>query len=431
MRRLPVRCVGSVMLLGPVGAACTGSDQAVSSTTTPSEPIEFERLPPVPEVVTTEDGTRPPPDSLPTETPIEPALATIEGPIPPAVEAFSLAAPSVVNFAGLPLTDIAVSPSGRWFAINRGTEICLLDPSIGSESSDDGCLDVERPSAPGSLTWSPDESAVAFALDWPQEPDIGVLDVASQSLDVLTEDDDATNYFDVAPFFSEDGTLHFFRSGSDPFSFDIIEFGDAPITVGSLEAEGFPNSARRDPVGGTVVVEVAGADQFASLVTIDLVEETSTLIEGELDSINRYPLLDVVGGRALIGQGPIEEVAGMRVALIDLRNNATPQAVPSTPADLGRGVAGVGLAPDGTAIIMIISDRNHSLGHQLVVAPILDDGSIGPLSVIATGEQFAPNGGDKTIRPHGLGDQAEIIWTDDKIVFGLGPNQIVTLDLAS
>jgi hypothetical protein len=418
------------MLLSLVGAACTGSDQAVPSTTTPSEPIEFETLPPVAEVVTTEVGTGPSPDSLPLATPIEPVLATIDGPIPASVEAFSFAAPSVVDFAGLPLTDIAVSPSDRWIAINRQTEICLLDPSIGSESSDEGCVDFAGSIAPGSLAWSPDESAVAFAHDWPQEPDIGVLDVASQSFAVLTEDGAETAGFDVAPFYSEDGTLHFLRSGPDPFSFNIIEFGDTPITLGSLEAEGFPSSARRDPVGGIIIVEVGGA-RFTSIETIDLVEGTSTLIGGEIDSINRRPFLDVIDGRALVGQNSIPEVNGIRAALIDLRGDALPRALPSMPAGSGRGVVGVGLSPDGTAIMMIIADVTDPLGHQLVVAPILDDGSVGPLSVIATGEQFAPNNGDKTIRPHGLGVQQEIIWTSDKIVFGLGPNQIVTLDLGS
>ena len=85
---------------------------------------------------------------------------------------------------------------------------------------------------------------------------------------MLTEDGadgGETADFDVAPFFSQNGTLHFLRSGPDPFSFNIIEFGDTPIPLGSLEAEGFPNGARRDPVGGNIVVDVGGAGGFTSI----------------------------------------------------------------------------------------------------------------------------------------------------------------------
>ena len=335
MQRRPVRRVGVVLLfggvLGLVGAACTGSDEAAPSTTTPSRPIEFDTLPPVSEAATTDVGTGPSPDSVPTNPPIEPAIAMIEGAIPASVEAFGLAAPSVVEFAGLPLADVTVSPSGRWLAINRGSEICLLDPAIGSASADEGCVDVPEPSstaapgpvAPGSLAWSPDESTVAFVLDWPQEPDIAVLDVASLSIAVLTDDGPDGTDFDVAPFYGDDGTLHFLRSilASFPPSFEIIEFGDRPITVGSLQTEGFVSSARRDPVGGLVVVEI-GDTSSTSIETIDLVEGTSTLLEGEVDSINRWPFLDVAGDRAVIGQNPVPEVGGTRAARVDRRGVA-------------------------------------------------------------------------------------------------------------
>ena len=93
-------------------------------------------------------------------------------------------------------------------------------------------------------------------------------------------------------------------------------------------------------------------------------------------------------------------------------------------------MVGTGLSPDGTEIIMIIEHRTDPSGHQLVVAPILDDGSVGPLGVIATGQEFASNNGDVTIRPHGLGFQSEVVWTQDRIIFGLGPSQIVTLNIA-
>jgi hypothetical protein len=418
------------VLLGLIGAACTGSDDAVSPTATPpSEPVELGTLP----AVTTSEVISPGLEQV--ATTIESAIVTIEDPIPPSADDFVFAAPLVVEFAGLPLTDISISPSGDWIAANRESKICLLDTSIGSVSADAGCVEFAGSISPGSLAWSPDESTVAFhheVFRSGQDADIVVLDIPSRRIEVLTDDgvDDAeTGTIDITPFFSEDGTLHFFRLDSDPFSPTIIEFSDTLTPIDDVEFEGLPRSTQRDPIGGGIAVASArpdGGNGFLS-VTIDLVKRTSTLAESEAF---RW-FIDVSGGRALIDLAGIPEVDGPRAAVIDLWGTAESQPVPSASTDSDRSVVGFGLSPDGTEIIMIIEHQTDPAGHQLAVAPILDDGSVGPLSVIATGPEFAPNNNEVTIRPHGLGWLNEIVWTQDRIVFGLGPNQIVTLDIAS
>ena len=338
----------------------------------------------------------------------------------------------MVDFAGLPLTDISISPSGEWTASNRETEICLLNTSVGSVSPDAGCVEFAGSISLGSLAWSPDESAVAFHHDLfrnGQEPDIVLLDIPSQSIGVLTDDgvDGAeTGTIDITPFFSEDGTLHFFRFDGDASSPNIIEFGETPTPLDDLEFVGIPSSARRDPLGGGIAVASTGREGANSLVTIDLVERTTTPVETE--AFRQF--IDVNGGRALIDQAEIPEVNGLRAAVVDLQGAAASQPVPSASATSDRAVVGTGLSPDGTEIIMIIEHLTDPSGHKLVVAPIFNDNSVGPLGVIATGQEFAPNHDDVTIRPHGLGFQSEVVWTQDRIVFGLGPNQIVTLNIA-
>jgi hypothetical protein len=92
-------------------------------------------------------------------------------------------------------------------------------------------------------------------------------------------------------------------------------------------------------------------------------------------------------------------------------------------------VVGAGLSPDGTRIALILADQDDPDGHLLLVADIDPDGVVGPLTALANGPEFAPNDGDLTIKPAGLGRLAEIVWTDTALIYSLGPNQIVTLPL--
>ena len=86
-------------------------------------------------------------------------------------------------------------------------------------------------------------------------------------------------------------------------------------------------------------------------------------------------------------------------------------------------VTGGGLSPDGTQVVLIVTSRDDPNGHLLVVADIAPDGSAGPLAILATGQEFAPNDGDQTIKPAGLGWSAEIVWTPTALIYSLGPNE--------
>lgn len=92
-------------------------------------------------------------------------------------------------------------------------------------------------------------------------------------------------------------------------------------------------------------------------------------------------------------------------------------------------VVGAGLSPDGTRIAMILADQDDPDGHLLLVADIAANGSVGPLTVLAAGPEFAPNDGDRTIKPAGLGRLGEIVWTDAALIYSIGPDEIVALPL--
>jgi hypothetical protein len=281
------------------------------------------------------------------------------------------------------------------------------------------------------LVWSPDESKIAFNTDLfrlQQDPDIVVLDVSSRTVEVLTDDDtdDAEiGLLDITPFYDDAGNLFFFRLGDDAFAPTIMQIGDVEAPLDDIAFDGIPTGARRDPFDGNVAVSRQGRDEVTSIATIDLSGGTV-----DVSAPAPGPVVDVSGGRALIETAGDETGEAARTAIVDLVGATPARAVPSAPAASARAVVGTGLSPDGSQIVMIIEHRTDPAGHELVLAPILSDGSLGQLGVIATGEEFAPNDDDVTIRPHGLGFRDEVVWTQDRILFGLGPNQLVTLELA-
>jgi len=346
----------------------------------------------------------------------------------------TLSGPSSVSFAGVALQDVSVSPSGRWIAINRSDAICLLDTTSGTAEADEGCVDSAPSVSPGSMVWSQDESSLAFYENLFQlggDSDIHVLDVDSATIESLTDDgsdDIDVGNIDVAPFFDADGTLYFFRLGSEPDASTLFEFGDELTPLNDAKLPGLPIAVRSDGDGWAVrVTQVSEAEPVYSVVSIGADFSVSDAIELEgLQSLGSF--VDVENGRTLVKQARADRIG---LTLLDLSGSDPPTFVPEPIETSDRAITGAGLSPDGSKIALIVEHRTDPSGHQLVVAPILDDGSVGALGVVATGPEFAPNEGDVTVRPQGLGDQREIVWTDDKIVYGLGPNELITLDITN
>ena len=379
-------------------------------------------------------GTAETPDAIIEPSSFDPAQLSPSDAFDPAAGGPTLSGPSTVSFAGVPLQDISVSPSGRWIAINRSGSICLLDTTLGNAANDEGCIDSAPSVSPGSLVWSPDESSLVFyenLFQFGGDSDIYSLDVASGAIESLTDDgtDDADlGDLDILPFFGADGTLYFFRLGSEPGTSTLFELGDELTPRDGAVLPGLPIGVRPDGDGWIVRVALLSEDKpLGAVVRIGPDFSVSDAIElGGLQSLGGF--VDVENGRALVRQARIGRIG---LTLLDLSRSDSPTLVPETIETSDRAITGAGLSPDGSKIALIVEHRTDPSGHQLVVAPILDDGSVGPLGVVATGEEFAPNGGDVTIRPRGLGDQLEIVWTDDKITYGLGPNELVTLEITT
>ena len=434
---LMVASLVAVALTGVAVVVALGGDDTVRTSPTPIG-TDGSGVPATEPVATTDAA--PPTDAAiagPSDTTIEPSIFDLSQ--LPRSEAFdpaaggpTLSGPSTVSFAGAPLQDISVSPSGRWIAINRPTGICLLDTTLGTADSDEGCLESSPSVSPSSLVWSPDESQVAFyenLFQFGGDSDIHSVDVASGAIESLTDDgtDDAElGDLDISPFFGADGTLYFFRLGSEPGTSTLFELGDELMPRDGVVLPGLPVGVRADGDGWVVRVALLSEDEpRGAVVRIGPDFSVSDAIELEgLQSLGGF--VDVENGRALVRQ---LRIGGIGRILLDVLRSDSTAFVPEDTETSDRAITGAGLSPDGSSIVLIVEHRTDPSGHQLVVAPILDDGSIGPLGVVATGEEFAPNDGDVTIRPKGLGAQGEIVWTDDKIIYGLGPNEIVTLDI--
>jgi hypothetical protein len=386
----------------------------------------------IPTVPTT---TSPPVDEGPTSEDVgsEPAVvADLSAPLPRLAGGVELGEPSVVRYAGVPLTDVAISPSGRWIASNRGTEICLIETAVGTTDPDDGCADYAEGVADRTMSWSPDESSIAFHHDIfrrQTEPDIVVLDTASLEYELITDDGSdevRLGLVDLAPFFDDAGNLYFFRMDDGPPARLMSVVDDLVTPVDDIQVAPFAVRAVRDESTGRIAILVP---ESAGTTTIDLLDLTErSLTPTPVGDSVALDISDVRSSKALVVPvGPPDIAIG---ALVDLDRPAPTQLLPRT-VDAERAVTGVGLAPDGSAVVMIIEDRSDPAGHQLVVAPVLDDGSIGSPGVLASGLEFAPNDGDRTIRPQGLGTRNEIVWLDDRMIYGLGPDRIVTLAIST
>ena len=179
-------------------------------------------------------------------------------------------------------------------------------------------------------------------------------------------------------------------------------------------------------VGQSIVAVSPGIDGTGMLTVVDITEETSRSIPVDGDV---RVLVDTGGDRALLNTTSQSSTTGLEFSIVDLTSGAIAPIETPQLAGSSMRVTGGGLSPDGTQVVLIVTSRDDPNGHLLVVADIAPDGSAGPLAVLATGREFAPNDGDQTIKPAGLGWSAEIVWTPTALIYSLGPNGITTVPL--
>jgi hypothetical protein len=375
-------------------AACSGSDPASSGTATTSEPTASPEL--------------------------------------------LLGAPIVRQFEGLPLTDVAVSPDADRIAVARdNSEVCVVSTSPDVPTSVDRCSPFPSGIAPGSVTWSPDGTTLVFHHDiyrLGQEPDLVELDVASGELTVLTDDGvpivgGEGGDIDVAPTFTPDGTLYFFRLGDPSDGVEAMPYryvGDGEVAPIGPALVGVPPRAGRSVSDDSIVIMLSVLEGNSELVSVETSSGTnrSIAIEGQDQAV-----ADVAPDRGLLVAPSRVAPGSFELGVADFASGiVAPVDVPQLTDSSMRAV-GAGLSPDGTRVALILADQDDPNGHLLLVADIAADGSVGPLTVLATGPEFAPNDGDRTIKPAGLGRLGEIAWTDVALIYSLGPDRIVTLPL--
>jgi hypothetical protein len=347
----------------------------------------------------------------------------------------SIGAPMVRRFDGPALTDVAVSPDADRLAVAGTDEICVVSTSASGSFDADRCFPVAMSIASGSTTWSPDAGSLVFHHDLyrlDQEPDLVRLDLANGELTALTDDgidgaptDGDGSNIDVAPIFGPDGTLYFFRvDTSNGVQAALLEYdGDGVVTATGSTVAGIPGTLGRRLDGTSIVTTVVGSDGATELVSIDTDGGPNRSIP---DDGSAWAVAGAVRERALL---VVPDSSGsLQLSIADFATREiSPIDLP--PLETTRRVSGAGLSPDGRRIAIITADQNDAAAHQLLVADIADDASVAPFTVLATGPQFAPNDGEPTIRPAGIGRFAEIVWTDTALVFALGADEIVTLPL--
>jgi Tol biopolymer transport system component len=260
------------------------------------------------------------------------------------------------------------------------------------------------------------------------------LDLATGELTVLTDDGvpivgGEGGDIDIAPTFTPDGTLYFFRLSdpSDGVQAVLHRYdGDGVATAIGPALAGVPPTAGRSVSDDSIVTMLSALVGSSELVSVDVDGGTSRsiVIEGPSPAV-----ADVAGDRALLVAPSRVASGGFELWVADIPSgNAAPIDIPQLAASSMR-VTGGGLSPDGDQVALILADQDDPDGHLLLVADIAADGSVGPLTVLATGPEFAPNDGDLTIKPAGLGRLGEIVWTDAALVYSLGPDEIITLPL--
>lgn len=356
-------------------------------------------------------------------------------PVPADEPPVTIGAPMVRTFDGVPLTDVAVSPDATRIAAARSTgEVCIIATSPEAPAESDRCYPFPTGVAQGSMTWSPDATSVVFHHDLyrnGQEPDLVRLDLPSGELTVLTEDEvprggDGGDT-DVAPTFGADGILYFFRidTSGDAVQSALLEYdGDGVITATGSAFFGGPGVLGRRVDDNSIVTTFApgpdGATELASVDT-DGGPSRSIRIDGPSPAV-----AGAAGDRALLVLP--DDSGNLQLSMADFTTGQI-SAIGVPPLESSMRVTGAGLSPGGTRIAIIVADQRDPDGHRLLLADITDDSTVEEFTVLATGPQFAPNDGDQTISPAGIGLLREIVWTDESLIYTLGPDEIVTLPL--
>lgn len=365
-----------------------------------------------------------------------PRSDTAATPDSPEVPDLAFGEPAARAFEGLPLTDIAVSPDAELVAAVRDDELCIISTTPSTPSDEDRCVAVPAGIDSNSMSWSPDATTVVFHEDRFGNEEAGLveLNLADGESTVLIGDGETSSGDSMedqvfAPTFAADGTLYVFRvEPGDSLRSVLHRYdgdGDGEVAATGPEFDGVAQAAGRSGGGETIVNPVVDG-QDTTLVSVDVSDGTSrsVLVEGG------QPLVaDVAGNRVLLVGSDGVLASGFQMGVADFTTgNVDLIDVPQIDGTSMR-LAGGGLSPDGTQVALIVAAQNDAEGHLLLVADIDADGSVGLPAVMATGTEFVPNAGDRTIKPAGLGNAGEIVWTDTALIYTLGPSEIVTLPL--
>jgi hypothetical protein len=341
--------------------------------------------------------------------------------------------PVTRRFEGVPLRDITVSPGADQIAVARADEICVIATSPDVPVEADRCYSFPSGIGTGSITWSPDATSLVFHHDLfslGQEPDLVELDLADGEFTVLTDDrvpitGGEGGDTDLAPIFGFDGTLYFFRAGTgDALEYALLEYGsDGEVSATGSVVAGVPGPQGRRIDNGSIVTTFAVDLGATELISVDTDGGPSRSIRFEdsaqaISGAARDRVLLVVPDSSGSFEVSIADFTSGEISPVDLG-----------PLGSSTRVTGAGLSPDGTRVAVIVADQNEADGHELLIVDLADDSSVERVTVLATGSEFAPNDGDKTIGPAGIGRLAEIAWTETSLVYALGPDAIVTLPL--
>ena len=272
---------------------------------------------------------------------------------------------------------LGLAPDGRWLAVWRFGEdderdaICAYDAVTLAEYR---CVTMEARS-PDTVNWAPDGTRLAFteSLQFGEDPDIWVFDVAAGTVTNLTDDGtdrlfggDKRGDIDLAPAWSPDGTeLVFARNvGRGTTLYRVPVAGGEVERIASVSrAEPYAVWAGVQwPVDDTILVSVdpERADEEAGLWAIDLAGGEPRRIVAP-DRVAGAPILVAVSARnqALLFYPDAMSTYGLAVppfAIADLEHGKVEPIVPEVSGPAGtatyRRVTAAAFSPDGTRLFL-------------------------------------------------------------------------------